>query len=400
MADLIIYKNRCVGCGNCIKACPTSALFMYEDKAVVDEEKCILCSMCIDTCPYDAISIETKKCVITSPDTYSGVWVFVEQQAGEIKNVSYELLGKGRELADRRKCQMTAVLLGSHIRTASRTLIAHGADRVFLCDHEKLEKQHDEYYTDALTTILNREAPEIFLFGATSFGRSLAPRIAARLQTGLTADCTQLEIDEETGCLHQTRPAFGGNLMATIVCPEHRPQMATVRPGVMKALDLDENRDGQLIEVNYLPDITESVEIVNEINEDAAETIADAPIIISAGRGIGSQKNMALVKKLASLMGAQVGVSRPLVDTGWSEYRHQIGQTGAVIAPKLLITCGISGAIQHLAGISGAQTIIAINSDPEAPIFSVAHYKIVGDCVEVLKKLIAEIETMEQQKKV
>ncbi len=393
MAELNINKNKCVGCGNCIKACPTCALFLQEDKAVVDEEKCILCSMCIDTCPYDAISLETKKCSITAADTYSGVWVFVEQHVGEIKPVSYELLGKGRELADRRKSQLTAVILGNHIRQTSKELIARGADRVIFCDHEKLGKQHDEYYANALTTILSGETPEIFLFGATSFGRSLAPRIAARLQTGLTADCTQLEIDEETGCLHQTRPAFGGNLMATIVCPEHRPQMATVRPGVMKALDIDENRNGQLIEVNYRPDISENVEILNEVNEEAAETIADAPIIISAGRGIGSHKNMALVNRLASLMGAQVGVSRPLVDTGWSEYRHQIGQTGAVVAPKLLITCGISGAIQHLAGISGAHTIIAINSDPEAPIFSVAHYKIVGDCVEVLKRLIAEMET-------
>lgn len=393
MAELTLDKTKCVGCGNCIKACPTKALFMDEGKAVLDEDKCILCGMCFDTCPYDAIFVKTKKCTTEAANKGRGVFVFIEQYAGDIKQVSYELLGKGRELADIRNCQLTAIYLGSCIRPSVKELIGYGADRVVFCDAKKLENQHDEVYCHVLTSILYKDRPEIFLFGATSFGRSLAPRIAAKLQTGLTADCTELEIDDETGCLLQTRPAFGGNLMATIICPEHRPQMATVRPGVMKILEKDEDRKGQLIEVEYQANFTECIEIMEEVHEEIVETIADASVIISAGRGIGSQKNMTLINRLALLVGGQVGVSRPLVDTGWSEYRHQIGQTGAIVAPKVLIACGISGAIQHLAGINEAQTIIAINSDPEAPIFSVAHYKIIGDCVEVLKQLIRIIET-------
>lgn len=365
---------------------------MNGNVASVEEEKCILCGMCLDSCPYEAISAEKKKCKITEPGDYSGVWVFAEQQAGKVHPVSFELLGKGRELADKRNSQLTAVLLGYKLDNHHKELIAHGADRVIFCDNVQLQKLHDEYYFNTMDQILQKETPEIFLYGATAFGRSLAPRIAASLQTGLTADCTQLEIDESSGCLYQTRPAFGGNLMATIVCPEHRPQMATVRPGVMKALEADYERTGRCEEVEYMDNRRKSTEIIDEIIEETAETISDASIIVSAGRGIGSQKNMTLVKRLADLLGGQVGVSRPLVDTGWSEYRHQIGQTGAAVAPKLLITCGVSGAIQHLAGISGAKTIIAINNDPEAPIFSIANYKVVGDCVEVLKKLIAEIE--------
>ena len=248
--------------------------------------------------------------------------------------------------------------------------------------------------------MITQYKPEILLLGATGFGRSLAPRIAARVKTGLTADCTILEIDHETGLLHQTRPAFGGNLMATIVCPGHRPQMATVRPGIMPVQDPDFSREGQIISMEYEDSIEKKIKLMEEILAPEVKTIADAEIIVAVGRGIGSQKNMALAEKLASLIGGSLGVSRPLVDIGWGNHKNQIGQTGSSISPKLLISCGISGAIQHLAGISGAENIIAINTDPEAPIFNTAHYKVVGDCVEILKKMITSIEETGSLKKI
>ena len=399
MAGWTIDTARCIGCGLCVKSCPTDALVMKNEKAQVDPVLCTLCGMCIDTCPVDALSIVQDSG--EHPDRTveaQGIWVFAEQHKGQVAPVTFQLLGKGRELADSRKAALTAVLIGNQVDQEAKKLIAHGADRVLLCQHPVLEGHHESEYMAAFNRLMEKEQPEIFLFGATSLGRSLAPRLAARLNTGLTADCTQLTIDGETELLHQTRPAFGGNLMATIVCPHHRPQMATVRPGVMPALAPDWEKPGTIVQMDWEPVEDLSVKILAEVDAPAAGTISDARIIVSAGRGIGSQKNMILVKRLAGLLGGHVGVSRPLVDTGWSDYRHQIGQTGSVVAPRLLIACGVSGAIQHLAGIGGAETVIAINSDPEAPIFSVADYKVVGDCVEILKKTIAELEKTEEQR--
>lgn len=355
---------------------------------MLEENHCILCGGCIDSCPYEAISIKQKRSETINRKKTSGIWIYAEHKNGIMHPVVYELLGKGRELADKSNHKLTAVLIDGESSHWAKELIAYGADRVILCSHALLESQQDEYHFDAMTTILEEEIPTIFLFGATSFGRSLAPRIAARLQTGLTADCTRLEIDDVCGYLYQTRPAFGGNLMATIMCPDQRPQMATMRPGIMNAKEPDYYREGTVKRVNYKGEIKPRIEIIKEIIGEKKKSIGDASVIVSAGRGIGSQKNMKLVRRLADILEGQVGVSRPLVDIGWSEYSHQIGQTGAIVRPQLMIACGISGAIQHLAGIADAKTIIAINTDPEAPIFSVANYKIIGDCVEVLEMLI------------
>lgn len=394
MAGLKINYEKCVGCGLCVKSCTSDALEIKDKKAVVNY-KCMLCGICVDSCPFDAISIEKEHVLDSDLSQYSGIWVFAEQHRGKVLPVAYELLSKGKELARQRECKLTAILFGKNVKSEADKLIAHGADKVFLCEDDRLENHLDENYVELFDRLIKQHKPEVFLFGATGFGRSVAPRIAARVQTGLTADCTVLDIDEETRLLRQTRPAFGGNLMATIVCPNHRPQMATVRPGIMPIGETDDSQDGEIVNVSLSKAVNSNIEILEEILAKKADTIADAKIIVSAGRGIGSQKNLTLVNRLADLIGGNVGVTRPLVDIGWSEYKHQIGQTGSTVAPDLLITCGVSGAIQHLAGISGAKTIIAINSDPDAPIFSMAHYKVVGDCVEIIKKLITILEKVD-----
>jgi electron transfer flavoprotein alpha subunit len=391
MGGLVINPEKCVGCGLCVKGCSFGALRMENRKAVVNKEACVLCGVCVDSCRFGAISIQKEEAA-ADLSAYSGIWVFAEQHEGCVLNVAYELLGKGRELADAKNCALTALLLGADVSGAADRLIAYGADRVLLCESPRLAENSDESYSDVITGLIAREKPDMLLFGATGFGRSLAPRIAARVRTGLTADCTVLRIDPETGLLEQTRPAFGGNLMATIICPNHRPQMATVRPGVMPAQEPDPARRGEIVRVSDPGAARPLVEFLSAVHSGAAESIADAEIIVSAGKGIGAQKNMALIRELAELLGGSVGVSRPLVDAGWCEYKNQIGQTGCTVAPKLLIACGISGAIQHLAGIGGAKTIVAINNDPQAPIFALAHYAVVGDCAEVLKELIAAVK--------
>ncbi|HBP37893.1 MAG TPA: electron transfer flavoprotein subunit alpha, partial [Clostridiales bacterium] len=285
----------------------------------------------------------------TNTAAYRGIWVFAEQQENRIHPAAFELLGKGRELADARRCPLTALLFGAAVAGQTDGLITAGADEVLLCEHESLADNLDDPYTDLITALVSQRKPEILLLGATDFGRSLAPRVSARLKTGLTADCTELGIDAASGLLQQTRPAFGGNLMATILTARHRPQMATVRPGVFTAARQDPQRRGCVIPVSP-PQFQDRITLLSQELAGPKAGIADAEIIVSAGRGIGAQKNLVLVKKLADLLGGSYGVSRPLVDMGWSDGNHQIGQTGQAVSPRLLIACGISGAIQHLAG--------------------------------------------------
>jgi len=394
MSKLLINKDKCVGCGLCIKSCAAGALSLDNKKAKVNDN-CILCGVCAQSCPLHAISIEKSNSRGMDTSLYDGIWVFAEQHGGQVLPVAYELLSKGKELSGDKGCKLTALLFGDNIQDNIEKLFLYGADRVIFCENTALADNLEENYIELFDSLINEYKPDILLFGATGFGRSLAPRVAARVRTGLTADCTMLETDRETGLLKQTRPAFGGNLMATIICPNHRPQMATVRPGIFPAKDIKTLYKNGSIPYDKnavisvpMPEITKNnIRILEEVVSSKVNSIEDAEIIVSVGRGIGSQKNIGLAKRLAELIGGSVGVSRPLVDIGWSEYKNQIGQTGSTVAPRLLIACGISGAVQHLAGIRNSDTIIAINTDPDAPIFSVANYKVVGDCVEILKKL-------------
>jgi len=325
------------------------------------------------------------------------VYVFAEQRDNVIQKVAYELVGEARRLADKLDEKVVAVLMGENVASVAQSLIQRGADEVIVVENPILAEYVTEPYTKALYEIIEERQPEIFLIGATAIGRDLAPRVSARVHTGLTADCTSLEIDTETKLLHMTRPAFGGNIMATILCADHRPQMATVRPGVMQALETDTSRNGQAgtFDVKYGPDdMNVTIKEVVKATHKAAD-ITDSKVLISGGRGIGKKENFQLLQELADTMGGEVSSSRANVDSGWIEKDRQVGQTGKTVRPDLYIACGISGAIQHLAGMEEAEFILAINKNKEAPIFSVADLGIVGDAAAIVPKLTEALKKRE-----
>ncbi len=393
MASIKILLDKCVGCRLCIGACPFNAIKVTEKKAAI-QENCTLCGACVSSCKLKAIELEKdEKGSAVDISQYKDIWVFGEQKDGEVSSVALELLGEGRKLADQLDVKLAAILMGSNVEPAARKLISYGADEVYMVEHPSLINFNDESYADIFVQLIRKYKPEIVLLGATTYGRSLAPRVASRLNTGLTADCTKLEIDPQKRLLLQTRPAFGGNLMATIICPDHRPQMSTVRPKVMKALEQDLSRNGEIIrpEINIPEDTRVKVtDIVTTLCEKVNLTEAD--IIVSGGRGVGDPRNFALLEELANVLGGAIGASRATVDAGWIDYSHQVGQTGKTVGPKVYFACGISGAVQHLAGMSSSDTIIAINKNPDAPIFKVATFGIVGDLLEVLPALTAEFK--------
>lgn len=365
-----------------------------KDGIAVLLENCTFCSACAGECPVEAILVEEAEPGPAIPDADAearGVWVFAEQRRGVPASVVYELLGEGRKLALDLGEELCAVALGHNLGDAARELIAHGADKVYVVDDPLLADFQDEPYAQVITELAQQYRPLVFLLGATTIGRSLGPRVAARLKTGLTADCTGLAIDKEKRLLLQTRPAFGGNIMATILCPDRRPQMATVRHKVMKRAQRDETRRGEIIKFvnDILPPRARLVKVVEETQQMV--NLAEADIIVSGGRGLGKAENFRLIEDLARVLGAAVGASRAAVDAGWIPYAHQVGQTGKTVCPKVYIACGISGAIQHLAGMGSSDIIVAINRDPSAPIFNVATYGIVGDLFEVVPALTAEL---------
>ena len=321
------------------------------------------------------------------------LWVVVETEEGAAKNVGYELLSVGRTLADKLGQQLVALVMGKDVQGVAQTCIAYGADQVLLVEGDEYATYNTDAATYAVVTLIEKYHPSIVLYGATNNGRDLAPRVACRLETGLTADCTELDIDEETGLLVSTRPTFGGNLMATILCPDHRPQMSTVRPGVFKKGTPDEGRTGEIVAEDVHIDPAQiRVSLVERVKEVAeAVNLEEAEIIVSGGRGLKEEKGFDLIRELAEVLGATVGASRAAVDAGWISHVHQVGQTGKTVAPKLYIAVGISGAIQHLAGMSGSDTVVAINKDPDAPIFDVADYAVVGDLYEVVPALIEAV---------
>ncbi len=385
--------QKCNGCEECVKSCPFDAIEMKEGKAFINEY-CQLCMTCINVCPEGAIYEETESNQTKEPKSldYKGVWVFAEQREGKVAHIAYELLGIGRTLADDLNVELSAVLLGASENEA-QDLIKWGADKVYHAKNNIFDTFNDEPYSKILTRLILKYKPEIVLCGATPLGRSFIPRVAARLRAGLTADCTSLKIDKETGNLLQIRPAFGGNIMATIVCPNKRPQMATVRPRVMKPGEYNPERKGEIIDVpaDNLSSRTKVVETVKE-STGCFINLQEAEIIVSGGRGLGDAKGFKLIQELAEVLGGAVGSSRAAVDEGWIPYRHQVGQTGKTVCPKIYIACGISGAVQHLVGMQSSDIIIAINKNPEAPIFNVATYGIVGDLYEIIPLLIKKIK--------
>lgn len=387
MARLIIDSALCVGCGICVDVCPFGALTLEDGLAVVNDA-CTLCGACVDECPEGAISIAEEAVSRDRPEGHAGVWTFVEQLDGAAQPISWEMLGKGRELADRLGTTLTACVLGHQATPIAQEAITYGADRVLLADAPELARFRTEPYARVMAEMVRQGRPDILLFGASSRGRDLAGALATALHTGLTADCTALEIDTESGCLQQTRPAFGGNIMATILTPHHRPQMATVRHRVFDAPPRDASRTGdiervpvKLTEADMPTQVLEAVRYASNVN------LADASIIVAGGRGLGGPEGFAPLRELADAVGGAVGASRAAVDAGWIDYAHQVGQTGRTVKPDLYIACGISGAIQHQAGMSTARVIVAINTDPEAPIFSIATYGIVGDYRDVVPAL-------------
>jgi electron transfer flavoprotein alpha subunit len=389
--SIVINTELCNGCETCIDSCPYDAIEIIDGKAVLNEY-CNFCNACLETCPEGAISEIKEKDEAEADEGYSGVWVFAEQRDGAVSGIALELLGAGRRLADDLGVELSAVLLGAKEGEAEK-LIHHGADRVYLCEDSAFLKFNDEPYAGLLSSLIEEHKPEIVLAGATAIGRSFVPRVAARLRTGLTADCTSLEIDKDTRNLLQVRPAFGGNIMATILCPGRRPQIATVRPRVMKAMEPDKSRSGEIIDVE--PGDVKSGTRVLETVKEASETsvnLQEAQIIVSGGRGLGNPKGFDMLKELAELLEGTLGASRAAVDEGWIPYRHQVGQTGKTVCPKIYIACGISGAVQHLVGMQSSDVIIAINKNPDAPIFGVATYGIVGDLYEIVPLIIKKIK--------
>jgi len=328
-----------------------------------------------------------------SHEAYKGVLVFVEQRRGEIQKVSLELLGKGKELADKLGEELSAVIVGKGIAHLGQELVYNGAQNVYVVDHETLDHYMTEPYTKALVKVINEKKPEIVLVGATAIGRDLAPRVSARVHTGLTADCTSLEIDEETKDLLMTRPAFGGNIMATIICPDHRPQMSTVRPGVMKKPVRSEALKGNVEHIDAaLTAADMNVTILEAVVETKKKAnIEDAHALISAGRGVGSKDGTEKLYELAAELKGEVSGSRAVIDLGWLDKERQVGQTGKTVRPSLYFACGISGAIQHVAGMEESEFIVAINKNPDAPIFEVADLGIVGDVHKVVNALVDEI---------
>ena len=383
-----VIPDKCTGCKLCIKTCPFSAITVVNKKAIIDLARCNLCGACIDACKFKAIDI-VREIKAVDLSGYKDVWVFCEQKNGKIQSIAWELLGEGKKLSKKLGSRLCGVLLGKDMKKRANDVIHRGADVVYLADSPYLEHFQDEPYTNILVNLVNKYKPEVFLCGATTIGRSLISRVAVKLYAGLTADCTGLDIDSENKLLLQTRPAFGGNIMATIITPNHRPQMATVRHKVMKEAEVDTAHKGKIIEERFDDIIyksrTKFIDFIEELEETV--NLAEADIIVSGGRGVGGAENFSVIKDLAKVVGGAVGASRATVDAGWIPYSHQVGQTGKTVCPKVYFACGISGQIQHLIGMQSSKIIVAINKDPDAPIFKVATYGIVGDLFQVVPAL-------------
>jgi len=392
-----VSEDKCNGCGLCVKSCPQAAIQVDKGHAIIDADQCTYCGSCVSSCRFKAIAIEIEKQAQEDLSQYKGVWVYGEQFRGEIAPVVKELVGVGRQLADDRGCELCVVVLGDKLDAAAADLADYPIDKVLLYEAPELASYDGERYSRVLADIVRAHKPEIMLAGATTQGRSFMSQVAIKVYTGLTADCTGLAIGKDDGLLYQTRPAYGGNVMATILCPYTRPQMSTVRHKVfpMSPKRLD-GKTAEIVKLETKPKMLTSRSQILDFIEQCESTvnIVDADIIVSGGRGIQDPANFAMIEELAKALGGAVGASRAAVDAGWIPYCHQVGQTGKTVCPKLYIACGISGAVQHQAGMSSSDVIIAINKDPDAPIFQIANFGFVGDCLEVVPMLTKQIKAM------
>jgi len=386
----VIYE-KCTLCKVCIDVCPFDAIEIKDNKIFINE-KCTLCGLCVKNCPEKALYKEEKKKEEIDTSKYQGIWFFAETKDGSISPVSYEMLSACLKIKEKLNQEISGVLFGENVSSLAPDLIKRGCDNVYVIKSEKLENFREQTFADAFSKLINKYKPNIVIAAATMIGRSFIPSVAAKIKTGLTADCTDIDIDEETGLLVQTRPTFGGNLMAKIICKYHRPQMATIRPKIFSPAEVIDGKDGNIIEENIEIEDDGNVEILGREKVENVVDLQEAEIIVSGGRGMKGPENFDIIKEFASLLGGAVGASRAAVDSGWIPYPHQVGQTGKTVKPKIYIACGISGAIQHLAGMQTSDFIIAINKDREAPIFKVANLGVVGDLFEVVPLVIKKIK--------